>query len=103
MGSNKIDKLQAHTTEKFKHERHICEQKFNRLADDLEDNRQTRERENKRFQDSAKAEIEAVKQSCEAETRARAQADDDIVTALNHDTKGLQEALRSVSQDAKSF
>jgi len=35
-----------------------------------------------------------------AATRTRAQADDDIVAALNHYTKALQDAVTSVSRGA---
>merc|ERR1712048_1151550 len=94
----KVEELQARTAEKFDHERQINEHKSKRLFEDLEESKRVRELAHKRFQESAKAELEDARRSCEAEAKARAQADDDIVSALNQYTKGLQEALRSVSQ-----
>merc|ERR1712232_885139 len=94
----KITMLEAKTSEKFEHERQICDHKFARMREDIDGNKRLREGARLQFEASAAAEIAAQKTAVESEAIIREQADDDIVNALNHYTKALQEAMRAVSK-----
>jgi len=93
----KVDDLQANTAEKTKQELQIYEQRFHRFQADMQESHRVREVAHGRFQETTMTELEAVKQGAVKEAKVRAQADDDIVNALNQYTGQMQEAMRSVS------
>lgn len=74
------------------------EQKWQSLRGELEEIRRVREKGDDKFQTFILEEVAAVKNGLVAESHAREQADDDIVQALNHYTKCLQDALRIINQ-----
>uniref|UniRef100_A0A7S4SGD5 SF-assemblin n=1 Tax=Alexandrium monilatum TaxID=311494 RepID=A0A7S4SGD5_9DINO len=74
------------------------EQRYQHLRGELEEMRRARERGDDKFQTFILEEVAAVKNGLVAESHAREQADDDIVQALNHYTKCLQDALRIINQ-----
>merc|ERR1719221_435699 len=74
------------------------EQKYQSLRGELEEIKRTREKGDDKFQTFILEEVAAVKNGLVAESHAREQADDDIVQALNHYTKCLQDALRIINQ-----
>jgi len=74
------------------------EQKYQSLRGELEEIKRVREKGDDKFQTFILEEVASVKNGLITEGRAREQADDDIVQALNHYTKCLQDALRIVNQ-----
>jgi hypothetical protein len=74
------------------------EQKYQELRGQLEEIKRVREKGDDKFQTFILEEVAAVKNGLVAESHAREQADDDIVQALNHYTKCLQDALRIINQ-----
>lgn len=74
------------------------EQKYQSLRGELEEIKRQRDKGDDKFQTFILEEVAAVKNGFVAESRAREQADDDIVQALNHYTKCLQDALRIINQ-----
>merc|ERR1719330_245623 len=82
--------LEAHATDR--------EQRYQALRDELEESSRAREKGDDKFQTFILEEVAALKNGLVAEDHAREQADDDIVQALNHYTKCLQDALRIINQ-----
>lgn len=74
------------------------EQRYQALRSELEEVKRHREKGDDKFQTFILEEVAAVKNGLVAESHAREQADDDIVQALNHYTKCLQDALRIINQ-----
>merc|ERR550514_936267 len=74
------------------------EQKYQSLREELEESKRMREKGDEKFQTFILEEVAALKNGLVMESQAREQADDDIVQALNHYTKALQDALRIVNQ-----
>jgi len=76
----------------------VREQKYQSLRGELEEIKRTREKGDDKFQTFILEEVAACKSGLFHESHAREQADDDIVQALNHYTKCLQDALRIINQ-----
>jgi len=74
------------------------EQRYQALRGELEEVKRAREKSDDKFQTFILEEVAALKNGLVAESHAREQADDDIVQALNHYTKCLQDALRIINQ-----
>lgn len=74
------------------------EQKYQNLRGELDGIKRHREKGDDKFQTFILEEVAVVKNNLMAEGHAREQADDDIVQALNHYTKCLQDALRIINQ-----
>lgn len=74
------------------------EGKYQTLRGELEEIKRIREKGDDKFQTFILEEVAAVKNGLVAESHSREQADDDIVQALNHYTKCLQDALRIINQ-----
>merc|ERR1719198_1128746 len=79
-------------------EQNAREQKYQSLREELEESKRMREKGDEKFQTFILEEVAALKNGLVMESQAREQADDDIVQALNHYTKALQDALRIVNQ-----
>jgi len=82
--------LEAHSADR--------EQRYQALRGELEEIKRAREKGDDKFQTFILEEVAALKNGLVAESHAREQADDDIVQALNHYTKCLQDALRIINQ-----
>lgn len=74
------------------------EVRYQALRGELEEIKRAREKGDDKFQTFILEEVAALKNGLVAESHAREQADDDIVQALNHYTKCLQDALRIINQ-----
>merc|ERR1712190_370147 len=74
------------------------EQKYQALRSELEDIKRARDEGDDKVQTFILEEVPALKNGLVAESHAREQSDDDIVQALNHYTKCLQDALRIINQ-----
>merc|ERR1712031_123642 len=88
----------ARTGAKFEEEEKIREAKYQALREELEESKRLRERGDDKFQTFILEEVAALKNGLVTESHQREQADDDIVQALNHYTKGLQDSLRIINQ-----
>lgn len=92
----KLRDLDARAAERLGNEQMICNDKFQELQEEL--SIAVKDDGDKRFQDYVLEEMAAIKNGLVVETQTREQADDDIVNALNHYTKAIQDALRIVNQ-----
>jgi len=91
----KLRDLDARTAERLAAEQEAMEQKYKELREDLDV--AVQDDGDKRFQDYILEEMAALKNGLVVETQMREHADDDIVNALNHYTKAIQDALRVVN------
>merc|ERR1719160_388790 len=96
--SKKLGDHEANTHAALEAQGAAREQKYQALRGELEEIKRLREKGDDKFQTFILEEVAAVKNGLVAESHAREQADDDIVQALNHYTKGLQDALRIINQ-----
>jgi len=86
------------TDARLEQEKVLREQKYAELRQELDDAKSLREKGDEKFQSFILEEVAALKNGLLKETQTREQADDDIVHALNHYTRSLQESLRVVNQ-----
>lgn len=91
----KLRDLDSKTAERLGLEQEAAEQKFHHLREELDV--AVKEDGDKRFQDYILEEMAALKNGLVIETQTREHADDDIVNALNHYTRAIQDALRVVN------
>jgi len=96
--TDKICDIEVKTDDKIGRQTQMCTDKYNLLFEDFEASKRVREEAAKRFQACATAELGSVNEGLAREALTRQKSDDDIVTALNHYTKSLQDALQMVSQ-----
>eukprot|EP00929_Paragymnodinium_shiwhaense_P072119 TRINITY_DN36608_c0_g2_i2.p1 TRINITY_DN36608_c0_g2~~TRINITY_DN36608_c0_g2_i2.p1 ORF type:complete len:173 (+),score=62.27 TRINITY_DN36608_c0_g2_i2:195-713(+) len=96
----RLDDLEARSVETFQQQHVISLQRHTRMSEEFADSKRIREEAHKQYQEAAIAEVASIAKQVSEEAALRQKADDDIVNALNHYTKSLQEALRSVSQQA---
>jgi hypothetical protein len=96
--SKKLGDHEANTHAALEAQGNSREQKYQALRGELEEIKRVREKGDDKFQTFILEEVAAVKNGLVAESHAREQADDDIVQALNHYTKCLQDALRIINQ-----
>mmetsp|Transcript_76269 Transcript_76269/g.215866 ORF Transcript_76269/g.215866 Transcript_76269/m.215866 type:complete len:243 (+) Transcript_76269:106-834(+) len=91
----KLRDLDARTAERLASEQTAIDKTYSELRDELD--LAVRDDGDKRFQDYILEEMAALKNGLVVETQMREQHDDDIVNALNHYTKAIQDALRVVN------
>lgn len=86
------------TENRFEQERNARDHKYQSLREELQDAKRLRAKGDEKFQTFILEEVASLKNGLVLESESREQADDDIVQALNHYTKALQDALRIVNQ-----
>merc|ERR1719263_1370407 len=96
--SKKISEHETRTQAAFEAQGGNREQKYSSLRAELDQIKLRREKGDHKFQTFIVEEAAAAKNGLVDESHAREQADDDIVQALNHYTKCLQDALRIINQ-----
>lgn len=96
----KLRDVEERIAERFTQELNVLEDQQKELREELEV--ALHEDNDKRFQDHILEEMAALKTGLVVESQTRESADDSIVSALNHYTQAIQEALRVVTQ-AESF
>mmetsp|Transcript_62710 Transcript_62710/g.176855 ORF Transcript_62710/g.176855 Transcript_62710/m.176855 type:complete len:269 (-) Transcript_62710:101-907(-) len=96
--SKKLGDHEMRTQTQLEAQNNNRDQKYQSLRGELEEIKRVREKGDDKFQTFILEEVAAVKNGLVAESHAREQADDDIVQALNHYTKCLQDALRIINQ-----
>jgi len=92
----KLRDLDARTAERLESEAKLCDQRYAELREDLDV--AVGDDGDKKFQDYILEEMAALKNGLVVETQTREKADDDIVNALHHYTKSIQDALLLVNQ-----
>merc|ERR1719203_2365417 len=92
----KLRDLDARTADRLAAEQRECDLKFQELREELDV--AVKDNGDQRFQDYILEEMAALKNGLVVETQSREAADDDIVNALNHYTKAIQDALCVVNQ-----
>merc|ERR1719221_759987 len=88
--------LEERTGERFGVDKRTLDQQYKELREELD--MAVTENNDQRFQDYILEEMAALKNGLVVESATREDADDRIVNALGHYTKGIQEALRVVNQ-----
>lgn len=78
-------------------ESEILNQRLNSVRVSVLDYKKIRDEGDSRFQSFVLEEVANLKNSLVVESGSREQADEDIVSALNHYTKALQESLRMIN------
>jgi len=96
--SKKLGEHETRTQAAFESQVVNREQKYSSLRAELDQIKRSREKGDDKFQTFILEEVAAVKIGLSLESQDREQADDDIVQALNHYTKCLQDALRIINQ-----
>mmetsp|Transcript_37502 Transcript_37502/g.79544 ORF Transcript_37502/g.79544 Transcript_37502/m.79544 type:complete len:275 (-) Transcript_37502:176-1000(-) len=96
--SKKLSDHESKTQSALEAQAGTREHKYQSLRGELEEIKRNREKGDDKFQTFILEEVAAVKSGLVSESHAREQADDDIVQALNHYTKCLQDALRIINQ-----
>jgi len=96
--SRKLGEHETRTQSAFEAQTTAREQKYSSLRAELDQIKRSREKGDDKFQTFILEEVASVKNGLTAEGQVREQADDDIVQALNHYTKCLQDALRIINQ-----
>merc|ERR1719262_1356462 len=96
--SRKLSEHETRTQAAFEAQQSNREHKYSSLRAELDQIKRSREKGDDKFQTFILEEVASVKNGLVAESHAREQADDDIVQALNHYTKCLQDALRIINQ-----
>merc|ERR1719386_641251 len=96
--AKKLGDHETRTQGKFEQEQGAREQKYQSLREELEESKRMREKGDEKFQTFILEEVAALKNGLVMESQAREQADDDIVSSLNHYTQVLQEGLRVVNR-----
>merc|ERR1740117_991738 len=91
-----IRDLKERTAERFSCDLITLEKQHCELREELEV--ALHEDNDKRFQDHILEEMAALKTGLVVESQTREQADDSIVSALNHYMQAIQEALRVVNK-----
>jgi len=99
--SKKLSEHETRTQAAFEAQGGNREQKYSSLRAELDQIKLRREKGDDKFQTFILEEVAAAKNGLVDESHAREQADDDIVQALNHYTKCLQDALRIINQQRK--
>merc|ERR1719160_742872 len=94
----KLSEHETKTQAAFEAQQSNREHKYSSLRSELDQIKRSREKGDDKFQTFILEEVASVKNGLVAESHAREQADDDIVQALNHYTKCLQDALRIINQ-----
>jgi len=95
-----LDELATSTAEKLARDEQLSDRKLAQLVRDADESVRACGVMQQRVQEEVEEEVTKLQHSLADVTKVRAQADDDIVAALNHYTKELQKALSSVSQGA---
>jgi len=95
----KLRDLEERIAERFTQELNILEEQQKELREELEV--ALHEDNDKRFQDHILEEMASLKTGLVVESQTRESADDSIVSALNHYTQAIQEALRVVTQASR--
>jgi hypothetical protein len=95
--ARRIVEAELKVEQKIARERGGLDQKMAMLRESLIEYKRIRDRGDDKFQAFVLEEIATLKNGIVIETQSREGADDDIVQALNHYTKALQDALRIVN------
>merc|ERR1719482_751040 len=95
--SRKLSEHETRTQAAFEAQQANREQKYSSLRAELDQIKRSREKGDDKFQTFILEEVASVKNGLVGEGQAREQADDDIVQALNHYTKCLQDAMRIIN------
>jgi len=94
----KLKDLDSRTLDRLESEHNVFGQKYEQLHEALDMVVKREVDGDKQFQDYVLQEMAALKNGLVLETQMREKADDDIVHALNHYTKGIQDSLRVVNK-----
>eukprot|EP00922_Rhytidocystis_sp_ex-Travisia-forbesii_P023072 GHVS01033886.1.p1 GENE.GHVS01033886.1~~GHVS01033886.1.p1 ORF type:complete len:274 (+),score=60.69 GHVS01033886.1:58-822(+) len=93
----RLGELESKSQAQLEAERNLREQKYSTFHQSLEEAKGARADEDEKFEGFIMKEMDGLKTGLVSETQERERADDDIVQAINHYTKALQDALRLVN------
>lgn len=95
--AKRLSDFEFRADSRFDQQRSGVEQKYHTLREELEESKRLREKGDEKFQTFVLEEIASLKNGLVLESQSRESADDDIVFALNHYTKALQDGLRIIN------
>ncbi|KAF4676029.1 hypothetical protein FOL47_006830 [Perkinsus chesapeaki] len=95
--AKRLADLEYRTEGRLEQERVSRETKLSELRETVTECKRLREKGDEKFQSFILEEVAAIKNNLVLEAQQREQCDDDIVQALNHYTRALQDALRIVN------
>ncbi|GAW79002.1 SF-assemblin [Plasmodium gonderi] len=95
----KLEEIEKKSESKIATEKNIRDSKYQEIISYIEEIKRERKGKNENFQNFVMEEIATVKNGLILESQAREAADDDIVQAVNHYTKALQDSLRLINSN----
>eukprot|EP00933_Yihiella_yeosuensis_P077578 TRINITY_DN88152_c0_g1_i1.p1 TRINITY_DN88152_c0_g1~~TRINITY_DN88152_c0_g1_i1.p1 ORF type:complete len:272 (-),score=86.94 TRINITY_DN88152_c0_g1_i1:50-865(-) len=93
-----LEESERKAAAKLDRDEHMAGRKYAQLLRDAEDSVVVWDAASKKFKEQVESDLSSMKIKLEEVSKARVQADDDIVAALDHYTKELQKAVSYVSQ-----
>ncbi|CRG93092.1 filament assembling protein, putative [Plasmodium gallinaceum] len=95
----KLEEIEKKSENKIEIEKNIRDSKYQEIISYIEEIKREKKSKNENFQNFVLEEIATVKNGLILESQAREAADDDIVQAVNHYTKALQDSLRLINSN----
>ncbi|ANQ05839.1 Uncharacterized protein PCOAH_00001950 [Plasmodium coatneyi] len=95
----KLEELERKSESRIATEKNIRDSKYQEIISYIEEIKRERKGKNENFQTFVMEEIATIKNGLILESQAREAADDDIVQAVNHYTKALQDSLRLINSN----
>ncbi|CAA9986238.1 SF-assemblin, putative [Plasmodium knowlesi strain H] len=95
----KLEELERKSENRITAEKNIRDNKYQEIISYIEEIKRERKGKNENFQNFVMEEIATIKNGLILESQAREAADDDIVQAVNHYTKALQDSLRLINSN----
>jgi len=97
---HRLEALKMQSVEKLARDERLSQRKFDQLKRGADDMVVQQDEEKRRFQAQLEAELRAIKAAMADASQARNRADNELLTALNHYTMELQEAVGYLSEEA---
>ncbi|CAD2098758.1 SF-assemblin, putative [Plasmodium vinckei brucechwatti] len=95
----KLEEIEKKSESKIANEKKIRDSKYQEIISYIEEIKRENKGKNENFQNFVLEEISTIKNGLVMESQAREAADDDIVQAVNHYTKALQDSLRLINSN----
>ncbi len=97
--AQRISEFEFKGESRFQREKASVDSRLASFRESLLEYKRLRDQGDDKFQSFVLEEIAALKNAVVIESQSREQSDDDIVSALNHYTRALQDALRIVNSN----
>ncbi|CAK9055334.1 Hypothetical protein SCF082_LOCUS29937 [Durusdinium trenchii] len=98
--SQRLDSSKLQVADKLARDEQLSRRKYDQLKRGADDSAIQRDQEQKRFEEQLDSEIGVLRAAVSEASQARSLADNEMLAALNHYTKELQEAISHASEGA---